>query len=173
MATDNKTVASPYYCIRRNCDPDEGAWWIGGGWGRKAERAYFGSLKTAQEEVGEYLSSQSGVEIVCDPQEGPLCNNSRRKATMTVTQDNLDSIRSLSLRREADSALEAGDAPEYRLVVDIGDDGYQTGTATEYLYLPDPGRGGVCEGGDPEWTDADDMDDLIDRWANYETHWSN
>ena len=41
-----------------------------------------------------------------------------------------------------------------------------------FLYLPRQRRGAVCVGGPSEWTDADSLDDLMDRWANYDARWA-
>lgn len=45
--------------------------------------------------------------------------------------------------------------------------------ATHFIYFPTAGRGGACEGGNTDWTDCDGLDDLAERWANYDEQWSN
>lgn len=47
------------------------------------------------------------------------------------------------------------------------------GVKTHYVWFPQAGRGGVCEGGNTDWTDCDSLEDLMDRWENWETRWSN
>ncbi len=58
-------------------------------------------------------------------------------------------------------------AIEYRVDVE------PNGQSTHYVYFPNAGRGGVCDGADSQWTDCSSMDDLIDRYANFEDRWSN
>lgn len=41
----------------------------------------------------------------------------------------------------------------------------KSGAVTHYIFFPEVNRGGVCEGGNTEWTDCDSLDDLADRWA--------
>lgn len=89
---------------------------------------------------------------------------------ITITAaDDCEQITSMSLRDEAERALESGreKAVEYRR------DAEYNSQATEYLYLPNAGRGGVNNGGDSDWTDCTSMDDLADRWENYEDRWVN
>jgi hypothetical protein len=38
----------------------------------------------------------------------------------------------------------------------------------EYLFIPDLGRGGIYDGGDPDWYDADSVDELFAFWLTGE-----
>ena len=46
------------------------------------------------------------------------------------------------------------------------------GEELHYCYLSS-GRGGVATNGYTDWTDCNNLDDLINRWENYETRWAN
>jgi len=49
----------------------------------------------------------------------------------------------------------------------------EDGLDLHYAYFPASGRGAVCTNAGSDWTDADSMDDLVDRWENFEERWSN
>ncbi len=80
---------------------------------------------------------------------------------------NLDGLPS-DMQRETQRAIASGDetAVEYaNLPAGFG--------CTHYVYFPSAGRGGVCNGGNTEWTDCDGLNDLADRWENYDERWCN
>ncbi len=70
--------------------------------------------------------------------------------------------------REIDAALQQGseDHVEYERIP-------TSSTVIERVFFPRSGRGGVCEGGNTEWTDCTSLEDLADRWANYDDRWAN
>lgn len=83
---------------------------------------------------------------------------------MRITLESIASITALDIRDEATSALESGDEQflEHHRENDV-----------EYVHFPAAGRGAVCAGGDSEWTDCHDMEDLIERWRLYDKRWCN
>jgi len=78
------------------------------------------------------------------------------------------------MRKALDPAKGWESVVEYRLVESLNAQGYIiSGDGMQYLYFNRAGRGAVCaqQGGDSHWTDADSLDDLVDRWVNCETRW--
>lgn len=88
--------------------------------------------------------------------------------TILTAASNLDGLPT-DMAEAFRCALAAGEtlAAEYRC------EGEYNSQSTHYLYLPGAGRGGVCTGGETEWTDCNGMDDLADRWENYDDCWCN
>lgn len=88
--------------------------------------------------------------------------------TTIITGDDLDIIDSIitrcDMRDETIDALRSGaeTAVEYRVDGDL-----------HLLYFPAACRGAACTNGNSQWTDCDGLDDLADRYANYEERWSN
>lgn len=90
---------------------------------------------------------------------------------MRITLDNLDAVECLppDMGKEAYNALTAGREKSVLYCAEFD----QNKEKTHYLWLPNAGRGGVCCGGNTEWTDCDSLEDLANRWDNYEEGWSN
>lgn len=87
--------------------------------------------------------------------------------TLNISSD-LEVVSAIDMRQEIAEAFGVGreNAIEYRRI-------NGSGNTVEYVYFPQCGRGGVCEGGNTEWTDCTDLDDLADRWENYDDLWIN
>lgn len=90
----------------------------------------------------------------------------------TITGDNFREVADrlpLDMRTEVDEALMFNyeSLVEYRRTWDHNDQ------PTHYAFFPNLLRGGVCDGGNTDWTDCTSMEDLVDRWENYQERWSN
>ncbi len=48
---------------------------------------------------------------------------------------------------------------------------YEREGDTHYAFFSNCSRGGVCQGGITDWTDAFSMANLRDRWENYDRLW--
>ena len=85
------------------------------------------------------------------------------------------------MEKEMWSLLDAGqeDAIEWRLasVGVVRTDAGHREDLIHFMYFPKSRRGACCpqQGGSSDWTDADSLDDLVDRWVdrwvNCETRW--
>ncbi len=84
--------------------------------------------------------------------------------TQVLTAANLEIGLPIDMGQEVSAALLSGREEAIEYVRNGG---------THYVYFPSAGRGGVCQGGNTDWTDCDGINDLADRWANYESRWSN
>lgn len=41
-----------------------------------------------------------------------------------------------------------------------------------FAYFPEAGRGAVSGGGNADWTACHSLDNLMDRWVNYDQRWN-
>jgi hypothetical protein len=87
----------------------------------------------------------------------------KEKITAATCGGEIESL-PIDMRDAVVDALESG----RESVID-----YYRDESTHYVYFPRSMRGGVCQGGQTDWTDCTSMDDLIDRWSNYDDRWSN
>jgi hypothetical protein len=83
----------------------------------------------------------------------------------TITRDNLDQHGYTSLYGEIKQAILDGRETAIDLLA-------LTAAGREFAFFPNSRRGVVCEGGNCQWTVADSLDDLKDRWSNYEERWT-
>jgi hypothetical protein len=85
-----------------------------------------------------------------------------------IDKSNLDDLEQLitpcDMRSEIEQALKKGSE-----VVVL----FASNEGTDYCFLPNAQRGGVCTNSCTEWTDCVDMDDLEMRWVNFDEKWSN
>ena len=89
-----------------------------------------------------------------------------------ITLANLETLADglpLDMRAEIAAALAAGT----ETAIEYDRTGEYNAQPIHHVYFPNAGRGGVCGGGNTDWTDCDSMEDLADRWANYEERWAN
>lgn len=50
---------------------------------------------------------------------------------------------------------------------------YQSLEEYSLCFFPNAGRGGIVTNGETDWTDCSSVDDLEERWANYDEKWCN
>ena len=90
----------------------------------------------------------------------------KERLTMIINEydnEELDSEQILN-QFDVDSPI---DEAHWGMLPILGDDGYIT-RMVEYLFIPDLGRGGIYDGGDPDWYDADSVDELFAFWLTGE-----
>jgi len=92
----------------------------------------------------------------------------------TITPANLNEHRykmPVSLVAEIKRCFEWGreEAVEHCIFVDES----QGPEPQHFCYFPRSGRGCAGYASNLEWTDCDGLNDLIDRYENYETRWCN
>lgn len=90
---------------------------------------------------------------------------------MRITKDNIEAcdLMPSDMRREAKAALESASEIAVYYVESV----LPGREKTHYLYFPLAGRGAVCTNGPSEWTDCNSLEDLANRWDNYDEMWSN
>lgn len=96
---------------------------------------------------------------------------SHRTIIIATNIDDAEIIARCDMRSEAMDALR--DGSETAIQYEVREDRDDPNATLHLLYLPNAGRGAACTNGDSRWTDCDGIDDLADRWANYEERWSN
>lgn len=94
---------------------------------------------------------------------------------MIITAADIENIEALitpiDMRCETIDAMRSGveTVVQYRTIPNYTD----SSEALHLVYFPKSQRGGVCDGGNTQWTDCAGLDDLFDRYVNCEERWSN
>jgi hypothetical protein len=111
-------------------------------------------LDLEPDEMNNIQGDESGCPT-CDE-----CASLTRDADVTFSLEITDLVTSIDLTEEA-SQLEEEAEIAY---ITVYDDGIQRGwDRGQVVFFPELHRAGISWGGDPEWTDADSIEDAVER----------